>query len=255
MHCRCPLRGRLDVIDEGPPGLPAGRPAAGPQEVRRIGAPLEADQVGAEEPLDDLPAPRQLREQLIAGERDVAEEPDPQIRSGSTQHRRHQLQLVVVHPHRGARSRLRGGHLREPLVDRHIGVPPGPVELRGGDDVVIERPQRGIAEAFVDVLDLSRRQRHRDQGHAIAVERLRGATSRPRPADPHPVGALHHRSQSTDQTPRAGPPGHRSAREIDAVDGQPVGHDHQVVPAGWCLCGAHLIGGVELVARTRSTPS
>ena len=40
-------------------------------------APLKADQMGSEHPLDELSSPRQLRSYFVTGERDVVEGPDP----------------------------------------------------------------------------------------------------------------------------------------------------------------------------------
>ena len=88
---------------------------------------LEADQVGAEQPPHDLRAPRQLHEQLHRRERDVQEEADPQVRPQLAQHRGHQLQLVVLHPHRRPAAALLGGSISEPLVDLDVRVPPIPL--------------------------------------------------------------------------------------------------------------------------------
>ena len=73
-----------------------------PDEVLRGEPLLEADEVGAEEPAEDLRPQRHLHEQLDRRERNVEEEADPQVGSPGAQHRRHELQLVVVHPDSGA---------------------------------------------------------------------------------------------------------------------------------------------------------
>ena len=142
---------------------------------------LEADQVGAEQALEELAAPRQLLEQLGRRERDVQEEADPQVGAQLAQHRRHQLELVVVHPDGGVLGGDLGGLLGEAPVDRDVGVPPLAVERRLGDDVVVERPQGGVGEALVELLDLLAGQRDRDQGQAVVLERLEVAR-RCRPA-------------------------------------------------------------------------
>ncbi len=99
--------------------------------IRKFCAPagqVEADQIGAEQALDDLGAPRHLHEQLDRRERDVQEEPDGQVGAQHAQHLRHQLQLVVLDPHGGpGRGRPRGG-LGEPPVHLDVAVPP----LAGG---------------------------------------------------------------------------------------------------------------------------
>ena len=86
-----------------------------PEEVLRGEPLLEADQVGAEQAAQDLGPERHLHEQLDRRERDVQEEADPQVGAQLAEHRRHQLELVVLHPD----GRALGGHLgrglREPL--------------------------------------------------------------------------------------------------------------------------------------------
>ena len=81
-----------------PPGRQVVQPAGELDEVRRRRGPLEADQVRAEQPLDDRRPPGQLGEQLVGREGDVQEEADGQVGPLLAEQRRHQLQLVVVHP-------------------------------------------------------------------------------------------------------------------------------------------------------------
>ena len=50
-----------------------------PDEVLGAAGQLEADQVGPEQALEDLPAPGQLLEQLGRRERDVQEEADAEV--------------------------------------------------------------------------------------------------------------------------------------------------------------------------------
>ena len=71
---------------------------------------LEPDQVGAEQPFEELTPPRQLLEELGRREGDVQEEPDAEVGAQLTQLLRDELQLVVLHPHGGvsaARSAAR----------------------------------------------------------------------------------------------------------------------------------------------------
>ena len=51
----------------------------GGNEVLRAELALEPEQVGAEQPLHDLLAPRDAGEQLVGRERDVVEEADPHV--------------------------------------------------------------------------------------------------------------------------------------------------------------------------------
>ena len=216
-----------------PHGSPLGDqgdgPAAGPQEVGGVGPALEAQQVGAEQPLHHLPPPRQLGEDLITGERDVVEEADPDVVALLTQHPRHQLELVVVHPDGRARRRLLGRGAGEAPVDRHVRLPPPAVELRRRDHVVVQRPQRRVAETLVETPDLGLGQGQADQGQAVRLERPRGRPRIAGPADPRPPGLPHHRFQRSDQAARAPLPFRPAVRPLHPVHRQPAGHHHQVV--------------------------
>ena len=85
--------------------------------------PLEADEVGTEQAVEHLVAPREAHEQLLRGKRDVQEEADPQIGAQLAQHRRDELQLVVVHPDDGVGLGDLGGALGEVLVDLDVLAP------------------------------------------------------------------------------------------------------------------------------------
>ena len=218
-------------LDVRAPGRQPRPPAARPQEVRRVLLPLEAEKVRAEQPGHDLPPPGQLREDFVAGERDVVEEPDPDVRALGPDHARHQLELVVVHPHGRVGGGLRRGRLGEPAVDRDVGLPPRPVELRRRDYVVVQRPEGCVAEALVERPDLVRGQADRDQPHAAGVERLRGLAGRALPADPGSAGFAHHGLERGHQAAGTGPPLHFAAGAGYAVYRQPAGHHDEAVPA------------------------
>ena len=186
--------------DRRPLRLEAEATAHRAPEVRRIRGPLEADEVGAEEAAEDLVAPRQLREELERRERDVVEEADLQIRAHPAHELRDELELVVVDPHgRGLRRHL-GDLGREALIDPHIRIPPRPVVLRRGDDVVVEGPQGGVGKPFVVPEDILICQRHGDEVHAVDVEGLELDVGHTGPADPRPLLRLHHRGHRGDQT-------------------------------------------------------
>ena len=129
-------RGRRPVAAEhGHRVLPRGdleQPPAGADEVLGVGLALEAEEVGAEEALEDRPPPRDLGEQLHRRERDVVEPADAQVGPLLADHPRDQLQLVVLHPD----GRALVGHLDhrvgEPLVHLDVGTPPVPVERGAG---------------------------------------------------------------------------------------------------------------------------
>ena len=132
-----------------------------PDEVGSGLGELEADQVGAEQSFEDLPPPGQLLEELGRRERDVEVEADPEVRPEVAEHLGDQLELVVVHPHGALLGGELGGLLGEAPVDLDVLVPPLAVELRLGDDVVVERPQGRVGEPLVVALDLVLAHRHR----------------------------------------------------------------------------------------------
>ena len=238
--------GRVDRDREGPhPGLTrsggagdpdggsadtvASRPPARSQEVRGVSPALEAQQIRAEQALDHLPPPRKLGEDLVAGERDVVEEPDADVAALGAYHPRHQLKLVIVHPDGRAGRRLGHSRLREVPVDRYVRIPPPTVKLRRGDDVVIQRPQGRVAEPFVVVEDLVRGQAHAHQVQAVRPERPGGGPGVSGPADPDALGLAHDRLERGDQPAGTGPPVRLAFRVLDPVHRQPAGHHHEAV--------------------------
>ena len=78
---------------------------------------LESDDVGAEDPAQDLLPPRQPHEQLLGREGDVEEEADAQVGAALAQERRDQLQVVVVHPDVAPGAAAARRRLGEALVD------------------------------------------------------------------------------------------------------------------------------------------
>ena len=240
-------RGRLDLARPARFVDPHGRalggqadgPAAGPQEVDGVGPALESQQVGAEQAQDHLAAPRQLGEDLVAGERYVVEKADPDVVAQLAQQPGNQLELVVVHPDGGPGRRLLRRRLREPPVDGHVRVPPVAMELRRGDHVVVERPQRRVAEALVVVADLVLGKSQPDQVQAVGLERARGRARIARPADPYAPGLAHDGFQGGDQAAGALLPLFRAVQALDPVDRQPARDHHEAVLGGFGLL-AHL---------------
>ncbi|MCY1224644.1 hypothetical protein D9M72_368110 [compost metagenome] len=216
----------LLLLDAGAQETPGGA-----HEVAGIAGALEAHQVGAEESVNDGPAPRELGEDFRRGEGDVVEEPDFEVRACFAEHLGNQLQLVVLHPDRGSVVGVAHDGVGEPPVDLAVRIPPGPVEFRRRDDVVVERPKSGVGKALIEKFDVVRAQLHRDQVHAAVAERLDGFIRGAVPAHPCAVGFGHHRGQSGHQaTGRAAPavlapPVLRGA----AVNRKTVGHHHEVI--------------------------
>ena len=159
----------------------------------------------------------------------MVEEADPQVGPGLAQQRRHELQLVVVHPDRRAPGGVLGRCLGEAGVDLLVRAPPLPVEDRRGDHVVVERPQRGVGEAGVVVGDLLLGETHGHQVHAVGLEGVLRRAGGARPAHPGTVTGSHDGLERRDQTARAGLPPDRAVGPLHPVDGEAVGDDDEVI--------------------------
>ena len=110
-----------------------------------------------------------------------------------------------------------------------------PVEGRRSYDVVVERPQAAVGEAFVVVGDLLAGQLHRVQLQAILDERLHLDVGQAGPADPGALSLPDHRLQGRDQAAGAGPPLRLAAGSLPPVHGQAARDDHEAVVAGRLL--------------------
>ena len=106
VHCR--RRARAAATSRSAAGTPG------------VWKPIE---VGAEQALEELVAPRQDAEHLRGRERDVQEEADARLGQALAQHRRHEHELVVVHPDQVAGLILRDDGIGEPLVHAAVDVP------------------------------------------------------------------------------------------------------------------------------------
>jgi hypothetical protein len=206
------------VVDEVVVGLGCvGQFVGGRDEVAGPALALESEHVGAEQTLDDLGPPRQPLEQLQRWERDVVEPSDPHVGALRPQHRRHELEVVVVQPHRGVLRCDVGEPDREPFVDRDVGVPVVDVEVRVLDGIVVERPQVVVREALVVPGHLVLRDRHRVHVDAVGVDHLGRPVGLARPADPSAV------AERPDETAGARFP----LTVIVERDRQPVGRNDQ----------------------------
>ena len=162
----------------------AGQLSRESREVRGAGVQLEADQVGAQEPGEDLAAPRQLHEEFAGWEGDVAEEADHDVGSELAQHLGDELQLVVVDPHGAPGRDALGDRRGEAHVDVAVRVPPLAVEGGRADGVMVERPQGGVGEAEVELLVLLVIDRDGLQPDPLVGRRGLFMVGRPGPPDP-----------------------------------------------------------------------
>jgi hypothetical protein len=225
-HAQRPVLLERDV-DERAAGHVAEQAADGAGEVARVGCSLEADHVGAEQALDDLGAPGQLGVDAVGRERDVVEEADREVGAQLAQHLRHELQLVVLHPHGRAVCRGLRARVGEALVDLDVGVPPLAVVRGLGDDVVVQRPEGVVGEPLVVVLELAGTQVDRDDPDAVAEERVEWVVRDARPADPGALVGAHDRLEGGDEPAGRVLPGGRAVVVQLAVDGEPVGQDDE----------------------------
>ena len=138
-------------FDHGAAGGRTRQPSAGPQEVAGVIAALQADQIRAEQALDHLAAPRELRIDVVARKRYVIEESNPQVRPSGPEQGGNQLELIVLNPHHPLFPRLVCHRIRESAIDIPVRLPPAPLELRHRGQIVVQRPQGGVAKAFVVV--------------------------------------------------------------------------------------------------------
>ena len=134
----------------------------------------------------------------------------PMVRSGRSvaQHFWHQLQLVILHPYGPAAGGRARRSLGEPAVDLDVALPPFAVEDRLDDDVVVQRPQRGVGETLVVLGDVLGGQRHLMKCQVILDDRLIvhvdvvvAVRRQARPADPGAAPTAQQRLQGRDQPP------------------------------------------------------
>ncbi len=157
----------------------------------------------------------------------MQEEADAQIWPQCPEHLRNQLQLVVVHPDSRSRCGGFGDSARIAVIDRHVRVPPLPVERRGPNSVVIQRPKRGVGEPEVELLELGIVERHRAQLDPLVFSRNRHLNTTARPTDPHTGPACQHRRQRRDQSTWTQVPMHLAV-VFHPPDRQPVSHHDQL---------------------------
>jgi hypothetical protein len=120
------------------------------EEVLRMLGCLEADDIAAEQALDDLVAIRQAVEPSRIGPRDVPETDDGGIRQAVAQHLWQQREVIVLHEDdRPCATGLGDDSVGEAPI--HVLVVPPVVarETRRLERDVAERPQRAVGEAVV----------------------------------------------------------------------------------------------------------
>ncbi len=202
---------------------------------------LEPDKVGAQQPFQYRSPPRQLEEQLLGWEWDMQVEPDTQVGPHCSEHLRNQLQVVIVNPD-GCSGRCRVRHgARIAIVYRHVRVPPLPVERRAANRVVIQRPEGGVREPEVELLELFVIETNRTQLDPRVLGWHCRLDPAPRPADPHTGPARQHRRQRGRQATWAQIPMHLTVA-FNALHRQSVGDHDQL---GYLRPGARLLAATH----------
>ena len=111
-------------------------------ELPRIVVCVKSDEIGPEQPLENLSPPGQLGEQCTGREGNVQEEADAEIRTHFSQHAGDELQLIVVHPHGRVGLRDLRDARGKGVIDSLVGAELVSVIHRRHYGVVIKRPDR-----------------------------------------------------------------------------------------------------------------
>ena len=119
----------------------------------------------------------------------------------------HELQVVVVHPHRGAGRGDQGSALGEQLVDLAVAVPAVGVVDRRANRVVIQRPHRAVRHSLVVPGHLRGIERDRLERQSVQLERRGRIVGSAGPSDPHSVAL----AQQTGQQRGPNRPGCRAS--------------------------------------------
>src|SRR5690606_20381348 len=124
----------------------------------------------------------------------------------------------------------------EPLVDLAVPVPPHPVVVGRGDDVVAQGPQGVVGEPLVVLLDVRLAQGDGHQPDAVLVDGggrfLALGGGRPGPSDPGAALVPDHRVQGGDQTAGGAAPDVAAVLRHRQVEGQAVRDDDERAVGG-----------------------
>jgi hypothetical protein len=192
---------------------------------------LEANEVRAQEPVQNLAPPWQLHEQFARWKRDVKKEADHDVGAQLAQHLRHQLELIVVDPHRSAGRHGLGDGLGETHVHCPVRLPPRAVEGWRANAVVVQRPNGGVRKSQVELFVLFVTNLDRLQTNSLVGVGRVLVINGPGPTNPESVAVLQYRSERRDETARTRHPAFVAGRR-GMAHGQPVRNDHQIGAVG-----------------------
>ncbi len=204
----------------------------GVEKVVAVILDVKAEQIVAEQPVQDVLAPRADAERLAVRPRNVPELAHRHVGPRFLHEARQQREVIVLHEHhRAIVAHFLDHRIGEAAVDAHVLLPVGLVELRPRVGDVTQRPQRVVGAAVVVALLFFGRSATR--GASVYDGRSGGTRTRPRAIggfaigaaaavrDPGAAAGAHHRIERGDQA--AGRP-----RPLDAFGflpaAQPVPH-------------------------------
>lgn len=213
------------------PGFRSSEPASCPSEIVCALARLKGQDIGSEQPLDDLATPRQAGKQLDGWKGNVQIEADRGVGNDHPEHRGDELELIVLDPGDVAGLERLSRHFGISLIDVHVRAPGVSVEFRSHYCIVVERPQGSVAETQIEPFELFLAERHWALLDAFMGERLGSEVCDAWPPDPRSVDLSQDRGERSHQPagtgiPRLSVPGNR----------QPIGHHYDALD--WSLLGS-----------------
>ena len=131
------------------------------QEMTHVIVAVKSDQVGAEEPVQDVLPPGKKSEQLERRPWDVQEKTNIHVRDFVPQQPGQQQQLKIVHPHRVPRPRDFDQLVAEQVVHLLVRFPEHGLEYRPRRKIMKKRPDCLVAKPQVVLVDLPLGQKHR----------------------------------------------------------------------------------------------
>ena len=227
-HDRLALDGRAEQV--------AGRLA----KVLGVALGVEADQVRAQHPADQVPCGRQDPEHFRGGPGHVPEEADSRVRHPGAQRLRDEHHVVVLNPERRVGLPRRPRHVQrrvcEPPVDGAVGIPEAAIRLDVLDEVVGQRPEHAVGHALVEGLVLGLLQRDPPDGEGgrlvgVALRQRRLLVG-PAHGDPRAAAGFENGQQRRGEASQAGRPAVGGRANGGAVGDEDERHEAAGGPGG-----------------------
>jgi hypothetical protein len=175
----------VDAVGVPVDGRALEEPVRTLQEVFAVRRVVEAEEVVAEQSVQQVRCVGRQFEHLRRGPGDVPEVYQPPVGHQRPQHPRRQREVVVLEPDQAAGAADGRGRLRELPVDRPVALPVVVDVVHLADEVVTQRPEHLVAEPQVVPLDLAVGQPDAPEFVRRVVRRYRHAVA---VVDGRPVG-------------------------------------------------------------------